>query len=100
MMYSRLRLAKNLLREDGVIAVSIDDNEIHHLRLLMNEIFGENNFLAQVVVQSNKRGQTYKQISKTHEYILIYTRHYQGWCILRIAVIRNRRAHAPVSSYR
>lgn len=72
-LYPRLRLAKSLLSEDGVVFVSIDDNEVHNFRLLLNEIFGENNFFAQVIVQSNKRGQTYKQISKTHEYLLIYT---------------------------
>ncbi len=74
MMYPRLFLAKNLLRDDGVIFVHIDDNEVHNLRLIMNEIFGEENFFAQVIVRSNSRGQTYKQIAKTHEYILVYTR--------------------------
>ncbi len=48
MMYPRLFLARNLLREDGVIFVSIDDNEAHNLRLVMNEIFGEENFLANI----------------------------------------------------
>jgi adenine-specific DNA-methyltransferase len=73
MMYPRLRLAKNLLKEDGVIFISIDDNEIHNLRQLMNEIFGEGNFVSQIIVQSNKRGQTYKDIAKTHEYIVVFT---------------------------
>lgn len=77
MMYPRLYLAKNLLRDDGVIFVSIDDNEVHNLRMIMNEIFGEENFLAQVIVRANSRGQTYKQIAKTHEYILIYTRNFE-----------------------
>jgi len=45
MMYPRLFLARNLLREDGVIFVSIDDHEVHNLRLLMDEIFGEENFI-------------------------------------------------------
>jgi adenine-specific DNA-methyltransferase len=48
MMYPRLFLARNLLRQDGVIFVSIDDNEVHNLRLMMNEIFGEENFVAQI----------------------------------------------------
>jgi adenine-specific DNA-methyltransferase len=74
MMYPRLFLARQLLREDGVIFVSIDDHEVHNLRLLMNEIFGEENFFCQLIIRSNSRGQTYKQIAKTHEYILIYTR--------------------------
>jgi len=78
MMYPRLFLAKNLLRDDGVIFVHIDDNEVHNLRLVMNEIFGEENFFAQVIVRSNSRGQTYKQIAKTHEYILIYTKNFES----------------------
>jgi len=74
MMYPRLFLARNLLRDDGVIFASIDDNEVSDLRLLMNEIFGEENFICQIIIQSNKRGQTYKDISKTHEYILLYSK--------------------------
>ncbi len=74
MMMPRLYLAKSLLREDGVIFVSIDDNEVHNLRLLMNEVFGEENFFCQIIVRANSRGQTYKQIAKTHEYILAYTK--------------------------
>ena len=72
MMYPRLFLAKNLLREDGVIFISIDDNEVNNLHKLCDEIFGEENFLSQIIVQSNKRGQTYKEISKCHEYLLVY----------------------------
>ena len=72
MMYPRLKLLHRLLASDGVIFVSLDDNEIFHFRLLMNEVFGESNFLAQIIVQSNKRGQTYKQIAKTHEYLLCF----------------------------
>ena len=74
MMYPRLRLARNLLREDGVIFISIDDHEIANLQKLCDEIFGEENFFCKIVVRSNSRGQTYKQIAKTHEYILIYTK--------------------------
>lgn len=74
MMYPRLRLARNLLTDDGVVFVSIDDNEVDNLKKICNEVLGEDNFFCQVIVQSNKRGQTYKQISKTHEYVLIYTK--------------------------
>jgi len=74
MMYPRLYLARNLLREDGVIFISIDDAEVENLRRLCDEVFGEEQFLSQVIVQSNKRGQTYKEISKTHEYLLIYSK--------------------------
>jgi len=77
MMYPRLKLAWNLLRHDGVIFVSIDDNEVHHLRMMMNEIFGEENFVAQIVVQTNPRGRTLdRYLAKTFEYILVYTKDY------------------------
>ena len=74
MMYPRLYLAKNLLREDGAIFISIDDNEQANLKKLCDEIFGEENFFSAVIIRSNSRGQTYKQIAKTHEYILVYTK--------------------------
>ena len=73
-MRVRLLIARNLLRNDGILFISIDDNEQADLKLLCDEIFNEENFFSQVIVQSNKRGQTYKQIAKTHEYLLIYTR--------------------------
>lgn len=74
MMYPRLKLARNLLKEDGVIFISIDDNEYANLKKICDEIFGEENFFSSVIVRANSRGQTYKQIAKTHEYILIYTK--------------------------
>ena len=73
-MYPRLLLARDLLSDDGVIFISIDDNEQGNLKLLCDDVFGEENFIAQIIVQSNKRGQTYKQLAKTHEYALVYTR--------------------------
>ena len=74
MMYPRLKVARNLLSDDGSIFISIDDNEIENLRKICDEIFGNKNFFCNIIIQSNKRGQTYKQISKTHEYLLIYTK--------------------------
>lgn len=74
MIYSRLLLARNLLTDDGVIFISIDDNEVENLRKICDEVFGEGNFFTKIIIQSNKRGQTYKQISKTHEYLLVYTK--------------------------
>lgn len=73
-MYSRLLLARDLLKDDGVIFISIDDNEQANLKLLCDDVFGEENLIAQIVIQSNKRGQTYKQLAKTHEYLLVYVR--------------------------
>ena len=76
MMYPRLFLARQLLREDGVICISIDDHEVHHLRILMNEAFGEENFIAQMIWKSRQypdaRAST--GISTDHEYILVYAR--------------------------
>ena len=77
-MYPRLLLARDLLTDDGVIFISIDDNEQANLKLICDDVFGEENFVAQIIVQSNKRGQTYKQLAKTHEYILVYTRNIDG----------------------
>lgn len=76
MMYPRLYLARNLLREDGVIFVSISDHEVGALRLLMNEVFGEENFSAQFVWKSRKYPDSRAKtgVSTDHEYILLYTR--------------------------
>lgn len=74
MIYSRLILARQLLQDDGAIFISIDDNEITHLKKLCDEVFGEDNFLTQIIVRANSRGQTYKQVAKTHEYMLVYTK--------------------------
>ncbi|MFZ2658689.1 MAG: site-specific DNA-methyltransferase [Victivallales bacterium] len=73
-MSKRLKLAKLLLKETGVIFISIDDNEQAQLKLLFDEVFREDNFVVNIIVQSNKRGQTYKDIAKTHEYLLCYTK--------------------------
>src|SRR3990167_4993895 len=73
MMYPRLKLAWNLLRDDGVIFVSIDDNELHHLRILMNEIFGEENFLSEFVWEKKYTGGKHaRHYVDMHEYILVY----------------------------
>ena len=75
MMYPRLKLARNLLRDDGVIFISIDDNEVHSLMRICSEIFGEENFIAQLAVQLNPRGRHLdKFIAKTHESILIFVK--------------------------
>ena len=75
MMYPRLFLAKNLLKQDGVIFISIDDNEVHNLRLMMNEVFGEENFVAEMVWQKGAGTQNdNKYIAINHEYILVYAK--------------------------
>jgi len=75
MMYPRLRLARELLRDDGVIFVSIDDNEVHHLRMLMNEVFGEENFVSELVWEKKKKGAYLSgTITNIKEYILVYSK--------------------------
>ena len=75
MMYPRLKLAKDLLSDDGVIFISIDDNEVENLRKICDEIFGENNFLAQGIWErafSPKNDAKFFSVS--HDYVLIYAR--------------------------
>lgn len=86
MMMPRLYLAKSLLRDDGVIFVSIDDNEVHNLRLLMNEIFGEENFVCQFVWQrafSPKNDARF--VSNSHDYILMFAKQIEQFAIGRLA---------------
>ena len=74
MMYPRLFLARNLLREDGVIFVSIDDHEMHNLRAVMNEIYGEENFVAQIIWKKRSTPPNDKTIGADHDYILLFAK--------------------------
>jgi len=75
MIYPRLKLARNLLTQDGVIFISIDDNESHNLRKICDEIFGEQNFIVSIAVQLNPRGRHLDNfVAKTHESILIFAK--------------------------
>jgi len=75
MMYPRLKLARSLLKEDGAIFISISDEEKDNLRGMLNEIFGEDNFIECFVVRSNPRGnQARKLTASEHEYVLCYAR--------------------------
>ena len=75
-MYPRLYIAKQLLREDGVIFISIDDNEVSQLKLMMDEIFGEENFVTEFIWKSrqNKDNRSITGASVDHEYILCYSK--------------------------
>lgn len=85
MMYPRLRLARNLLTEDGVIFISIDDNEIHNLRALTNEIFGEENFMEQFVwKKSYGGGAKSKHVVNLHEYILFYAKNKENIGVIEL----------------
>jgi adenine-specific DNA-methyltransferase len=73
MMYPRLKLARNLLRDDGVIFISIDENEVHNLKSLCNEVFGEENFLGNAVRVSKKANNQGDYWSPNFDYILTYS---------------------------
>ncbi|MEM7682628.1 MAG: site-specific DNA-methyltransferase [Planctomycetota bacterium] len=80
MMYPRLMLLKELIREDGSIWISIDDNEVHNLRALMNEVFGEQNFIATVIWQKmDSPKNSAIHLSEDHDYIVVYAKNAENW---------------------
>lgn len=73
MMYPRLSIARDLLKDDGVIFISIDDNEVHNLRKVCDEIFGENNFISCIAVVNNLKGRSDDEyVATSHESLLMY----------------------------
>lgn len=74
MIYSRLLLARNLLSHDGVIFISIDDNEQENLKKICDEVFGESNFLSCFPRVTKKAGKTTEAIAKNHDYVLVYSK--------------------------
>ncbi len=72
MMYPRVKLARNLLRDDGVIFISIDDNEVVNLRKICDEVFGEENFVAEIVWKKRSTPPNDKIIGAQHEYLTVY----------------------------
>ena len=80
MMYPRLRLAANLLQDDGVIFISIDDNEVANLRKICDEVFGEENFISQQIWEKKFAPQNDdKYITAVHDYIIIYAKYKELW---------------------
>jgi adenine-specific DNA-methyltransferase len=85
MMYSRLKIARNLLRDDGVLFISIDDNEVHNLKKLCDQIFGEQNFVANIIWQKKfSRANDATYFSTMHDHILCYCKNHlsyydKGW---------------------
>lgn len=73
MLYPRIAIARHLLREDGFIVISVDDDELHHLRILMNEIFGEENHVATLVWERSRKNDA-KLFSVGHEYMVVYAK--------------------------
>ncbi len=78
MLFPRIKLAHTLLNNDGVIFISIDDNEVHNLRKMMDEIFGEDNFIQQIIWKKRSTPPNDQIIGAAHEYILIYSKDVQN----------------------
>ncbi len=76
MIYSRLQLARNLLRDDGIIFISLDDNELENIKKICNEIFGERNFLECLIWKKRATPPNDRNIGRIHEFILAYTKNY------------------------
>lgn len=98
MIYSRLLVARTLLSNDGVIFISIDDNEVHHLRNICNEVFGASNFVAELIWEraySPKNDAKY--VSNSHDYVLMYSKQIDIFKIGRLprTVEANARYHNP-----
>ena len=86
MIYARLKLARNLLAEDGVAFISIDENEAANLRRLGDEIFGEANFVAQLTVIVKPEGRRYGFFAKTHDYVIVYCKNHEHASLNEILV--------------
>ena len=108
MMFSRLLIARQLLKEDGVIFISIDDNEVHNLRKLCDEVFGEQNFIANIIWQKKYSPQNdAKYFSEMHDHIICYAKNKlingeEGWGInlLERSEEQNKRYSNPDNDFR
>ena len=100
MMYPRLRLARNLLSDDGVIFISIDDNEVHNLRKICDEVFGEDNFVNLVVVKmselSGLKMKFVNKFPKLKEYLLVYSKNKSN---LRINIPKEKKDFDKIKDY-
>lgn len=96
MIYPRLKLARDLLSDDGVIFISIDDNEVHNLRKICDEIFGEKNFIS-ILIWNNSTGGGLrtKFVNSCHEYILLYSNHKEN-----VPMFWAKMSEAGISCYR
>ncbi len=94
MMYPRLRLAANLLRDDGVIFISVDDNEVDNLKKLCNEAFGEENFVVQIIWKKRSTPPNDKVIGAAHEYVLVYAKRLES-----IGLNLRERTHEQLARY-
>ena len=90
MIYTRIKVSKDLLAEDGVILISLDDNEQSNLKKVCDEIYGENNFVGTLIHQRAKGGGQAKYIVKGHDYILVYAKNIQNISLTRKKVVQQK----------
>lgn len=83
-MYPRLKLARNLLTEDGYLVIAIDDNELYNLKKILDETFGEQNYIGTIVTRSNPQGRNKNNIDPVHEYHLVYSKNFVKLPLLKI----------------
>ena len=86
MIYPRLKVARDLLSDDGVIFISIDDNEVENLRKICDEIFGSQNFVSQLTIIVKPEGRRYGAFAKTHEYALVFAKSLENSIFYEIEV--------------
>ena len=89
MIYPRLKVSRDLLTEEGYIVIAIDDNEVHNLRTIADEIFGVSNFVGTIVTRCNPQGRGKNNIDPTHEYHLIYAKNINNMPLLRLSKDEN-----------
>ena len=97
MIYPRLRVAKDLLSEDGVVFISIDDNEVENTRKICNEVFGESNFYAEIVWQKRTSPDARFNLGAAHDYVLVYAK---NWDILRYSLNKEKLSDERTSQYK
>lgn len=83
-MYPRLKLARNLLKEDGYLVIAIDDNELYNLKKILDEIYGEQNYIGTIVTRCNPQGRNKNNIDPVHEYHLVYSKNFLELPLLKI----------------
>ena len=92
-IYSRLKLARNLLSKDGIILIAIDDNEYANLKKMTDEVFGEGSYIGTIVTRCNPQGRGKKNIDPCHEYHLVYSRSLIDISDLKINVDSDKRSY-------
>lgn len=93
MMYPRLRVARDLLSEEGYIVMAIDDNEVYNLKIIADEIFGIANYIGTIVTRCNPQGRGKNNIDPNHEYHLVYSKNFTKLPLLRIEKSSNEKKY-------